>query len=203
MTALETYSALKANGVEIYLGTDGSLRARGGNFTPELRTATGFNKLKLEEMLRTTGKGAILFEAEADWLRELGGVKLKANVVSAEAEKVLSKTELDYLNDRATIHDVEAAFANFVRSTGTRRLNRQLTGDILLSTYEGKREPQSDVHAEFKKMVAGEPAGIARKLRSSVTPQIEPTESQLDQMQVYFGISRESYITGSMRARSH
>lgn len=199
-------SSIRKQGVQLLIGEDGGLRARGGNFTPELRRAASEQKKTLAMLVQMeqAQRESNLADAKSSWLRHatpergffIGGLQ---NAVTAELKSKLDKVEADYLNGIADLRDVHEAFVEFAKASRRRYVNRQLVGEIYHPALGGKKAEQITIHRKFQEVVStdGDDDTMKRMFRSSVTPQIEPQDDQLERMKVYFGTDRTEYIANS------
>jgi hypothetical protein len=197
-------SALKDAGVTLYLGEDGGLRARGGDFRPELKAEAKRHKAELEYLLLTEHamRESELADAKASWLSyttpERGFfIGVLRNAVTEELRSKLAQVEEDFLNGLVDLKAVHEAFSDYAKASRRRYMNRQLTGDVYLPSLGGRRKSQAEIHAAFKEMGNGT-EDIKPVFRTSVTPQIEPQPDQLERMRVYFGIDRTEYIASRL-----
>lgn len=201
MTTTELYNQIRAEGVGLYVDPASGLRARGGNFTPDLRREAGARRAELEKLveIEQLKREGILADAKAVWhrntSRDMGFfVGVVRNAVTEDLRKRYEKIERDYLHGLADLEQVAEAYALFANSTRRRFVNRQLVGEIYVPSWGGHRKSQREIHEKFRSLDGPGDDDMRRVFRSSVTPQIEPQDDQLSRMEVYFGISRDEYM---------
>lgn len=145
---------------------------------------------------------------ENSW-RQDAPVGLKKDGLTEELRRRYEAARSAYLGGESiSIEDVESLYRIYARSTDEKRrqfYSRQLVGNRLFNT--DNRPSQREIHLEFKKLQRGgesaEQSKLSRKIKKSVTPQISPSEDQLEKFKVYFGeevferyISTRIYILG-------
>lgn len=199
--SIEVFNEIKANGVRLLLD-GGRLRAKGGDFTPELQAKAKDARADLELLVRMeqSERENNLHEALAGWKAfatpERGFfIGLLQNAVTRELEIAFETAKADYLEGTGDLQAVHAAFNEFAKSTRRKYVNRQLMGSIFEPEFGGKRTSQEEIQRAFSGIESGQfHSKIERQFRSSVTPQIDLQEDQLGRMTTYFGITAAEHI---------
>jgi hypothetical protein len=199
-TAHSLFQQITQSGVTLRVDDDGTLRASGGNFSPELRKLAGEMKEELKQLvINKRERLRDLNAAERQWIdfatKEKGFfVRELQDGVSRILYDRYMETRWAYVAEMVTLRDVYEAFSDYAKSTRRNYFVFQLEGEVYKPGREG-RNSQRDIHRAFRD------GKLTRVRMQTTTPQIEPTGDQLARMERYFGIDAKEYALGRKLGR--